>query len=485
MRFRNIFRNVSRNRSNNKSNNSRLVYYEYRLTVDNQDEPVPNHVTDVIVEEGVTIIQVRTFSQLNRLRSIALPQSLQELEFGALHACPSLKSIFIPRNVTCIGKHAFCGCLALVEVIFEEGSKLKTIHAEALCGCRSLKSIRIPKSVTTLGLRVFLQCKNLQSVIFEEGSQLQVIPENCFFDCIKLKSMIIPDSVTTIQEKAFGRCFDLTFIFFTPQSKLQHIDEEVFHNCPILRFINIPTTIISIHHTAFDLCDALPINVTSTSTSTSTHPLNWFQQQRFCHLPLHQLCYTNIHGLTKDELSSIESNDPRLIEQDRFGVTPLHIVCCNPQSSVEIIEEVYNKNHDAATIVNVTNMTPWHMYLIAKGLITYGELHAMIANHNNVENSEARDVSRDVSRAIWREDAIGNNIHGLIGMGLDYDVYRVTLSLHGVIFYEECNRFSEITGLYPFMLLAASNQYTLCDLYDIVMKTGVENLLPKIKQHSS
>ena len=36
---------------------------------------------------------------------------------------------------------------------------------------------------------------------------------------------------------------------------------------------------------------------------------------------------------------------------------------------------------------------------------------------------------------------------------------------------------NETSGLYPFMAMAASNQYTLCDLYDTVMERNIDNIL--------
>jgi len=144
------------------------------------------------------------------------------------------------------------------------------------------------------------------------------------------------------------------------------------------------------------------------------------------------------------------------------------------------------------------------MFLVTKGVIKYEEFHAIINNNGDddgggaggaVDNeSRAYNEVRKRSRALLSWDN-GNtnantnatttntnysnmNIHTLIEMGLEYDVCRVTLALHGVSFYQECNRSSESGGLFPFMSMAASDQYGLCHVYDMVMKTCVQSIVP-------
>jgi hypothetical protein len=64
-----------------------------------------------------------------------------------------------------------------------------------------------------------------------------------------------------------------------------------------------------------------------------------------------------------------------------------------------------------------------------------------------------------IAKVLLRQDSVVNDFHNLIGMGLDYndvDFYDVTLSLRRAFsFGQEYNRFSDISGLYPFMVMAA------------------------------
>ena len=457
----------------------------YILNLSNQNEEVPVDVTDVIVEEGITVIKANTFYRRRQLRSIVFPQSLKEIEEQALADCPCLYSIFIPRKVSIIGRCAFGYCKALCEVMFENGSKLKSISRGAFMYCKSLKSIVIPKAVNALGDGVFNSCENLKSITFEQGSQLETIPSYCFYNCHKLRALIIPDAIITIQESAFSYCYNLTSIYFTLQSKLQHIG-AVFFRCPNLQFINVPSTIISIHNAAFDQCDAL----SSTSTLLVQHQQLQRIQHGYDNLPLHQLCFRNIHAMTQEKLDSIPSNDPSLIEQDQCGLTPLHIMCSNPHTNTTIIKQIYNKCPDAATVLNDNNMTPWQMYLVMKGVIVYRECCAISNGVDQYDwfdedGIEEEATVSDISKDLLRQDEVLDDIHNLITMGLDYgnaDVYNVTLGLNGISFQQECNRSSETNKFYPFMAMAASSESKLWHVYDMAIKTCVHNIQRKQRQ---
>ena len=468
----------------------------YRLTVSNQNEPVPFDVTHVIVEEGITTIKARAFKGREQLRSILFPQSLKEIGYCAFYHCTSLESLVIPRHVANLGPSAFDHCTALYEVIFEEGSKLKIIDKGTFSRCYSLKSIAIPKSVTALGMSVFVFCVTLEFITFEKGSQLGTIPRYCFLKCYMLKALVIPDAVTIIERNALDNCYHLASVYFSPQSNLQIIREKVFIDCKNLQFVNVPTTtttttttttvnlqLINDHEEAFHQCDALPI----TSTSLTPEQRDFWFKYGFDHLPLHQLCFNNIHALTQDKLNSIPINSPSLIQQDECGLTPLHIVCSNPQASIKVIKQLYKKHPEAATMISVNDMTPWRMYLVTKGVVVFHEFGA-VSNGNDVYNYGGREEVQvsDITKALLREGATLNNIHSLIQLGLDYDIddlYDATLALHGVSFDHECNRASENSGLYPFMTMAALIEYKLYHVYEMAMNTCVHNIKKEQRQN--
>lgn len=111
----------------------------------------------------------------------------------------SIKSIYIPDSVKCIGKSAF-------------------VH------CHYLKSIHFPNSVTNIGEHSFVCCDHLEFVHFPD--HITNIGDEVFKCCDRLNSIIIPSNITSIGKRAFA---------FTG-----------------LRSINIPESVTSIGEGAFD-----------------------------------------------------------------------------------------------------------------------------------------------------------------------------------------------------------------------------------------
>lgn len=492
----------------------------YRLNLQNRHQNTPKHVTHVVVEEGVAIIGQGVFNWVYNLQSIVFPEaSLRKIEIAAFIACSCLRSILIPKTVTEIGEGAFEKCSSLLEVEFEMHSTLKSIGRHAFRGCISLKKIIIPQSVLALPeYGCFNHCESLESVIFEEGSPIQAFPMHCFSYCRKLKSIVIPDDVTVIGEAAFQYCFELRSIYFTQESKLQHIGAYAFQDCRNLQFLNIPTTMFSIHKDALYQCSAFPVykwylsqveedakcaksaflyrnqprkNIEETSFNRNElmYWFHWFTH-RFDNFPYHELCYQKIHCLTQEMLDSIPIGDPSLIQQNEMGLTPLHIVCSNPQSNVELITQIYNKNCEAATMVSTKKMTPWHMYLVAKDMLSYDEFETYLSFHVPHRGLKGTQVSKvanilfskgsfqlevsDTTKALLSEHVSLNCVHSLIQMGLNYDddgLYDLTLTLHGVSSFDrEYSRPNETSGLCPYMVMAASQKFKLCHVFDVAMK---------------
>ncbi len=97
---------------------------------------------------------------------------------------PVLKSVTIPASVETIGKKAFSDCIKLTEVIFEEGSKLKTIREEAFAYLgkdddivpAAIEELVLPASLETLEESAF-HCKPVKVFALESGSKLREIPD--------------------------------------------------------------------------------------------------------------------------------------------------------------------------------------------------------------------------------------------------------------------------------------------------------------------
>ena len=75
---------------------------------------------------------------------------------------------------------------------------------------RQLVSIVIPNTVRVIGLYAFAQASNLSNVVFEEGSQLKTIGDNGFYYLTAgIAEIILPQTLESIGANAFTYCMNL------------------------------------------------------------------------------------------------------------------------------------------------------------------------------------------------------------------------------------------------------------------------------------
>ncbi|MDE5985320.1 MAG: leucine-rich repeat protein [Eubacterium sp.] len=121
----------------------------------------------VVVEEGITAIGDYFFynmpasdflfpstlvslgkesmSSVNSLKSIVLPEGLEEIGESAFYYSVMLESINIPSTVKSIGKSAFENCYALNSLTFDDMYMNVAIGNRAFFSCRNLMNVTLPK----------------------------------------------------------------------------------------------------------------------------------------------------------------------------------------------------------------------------------------------------------------------------------------------------------------------------------------------------
>ena len=176
-----------------------------------------------VIFENVALkkISVDMFSGCSALSSIALPDSVTEIEKYAFFET-GLRNIQLPEKLTLIGAYAFCNCKNLEQV--QLPSQLKELGNGAFSSCENLAQIQLPSQLNKLGIDAFRDCTSLDkidipaglkqiepdtfrntgltSVTLHEG--LTKIKDGAFHDCLKLKKIRIPKSVTDIGGLALG-----------------------------------------------------------------------------------------------------------------------------------------------------------------------------------------------------------------------------------------------------------------------------------------
>lgn len=173
-----------------------------------------------------------SFSNCKTLKSVILPEKLEEIRTSLFEGCSALTTLVIPNTVTKIGKNAFK----------ESG----------------LTQITLPESLTTIEASAFYKTK-LETITIPE--KVTAIPSGCFSLCENLREVILPNTLTTISQNAFEDCPILESINIP--SSLENIEKRAFYNCKNLKLSNtlrFPDSMKEIGDEAFSTCTNLGIN---------------------------------------------------------------------------------------------------------------------------------------------------------------------------------------------------------------------------------
>ena len=173
-----------------------------------------NHITRVVIEDGITGIGSEAFSYIDSLSSVEIPDSVTTIGEWAFAGCDSLSRVDISESVVSIENAAFSGCKSLSTIDVakgnpnyrsEDGVLFSKDGKTLLCcpGGKETAKYAIPDSVTTISEYAFSSCKGLTSV--EIPSSVTSIEKGAFSGC-GFTSVKIPESVTTIGEDAFMFC---------------------------------------------------------------------------------------------------------------------------------------------------------------------------------------------------------------------------------------------------------------------------------------
>jgi hypothetical protein len=136
-----------------------------------------------------------------------------------------------------------------------------------------------------------------------------------------------------------------------------------------------------------------------------------------------------------------------LTATDAMLMTPLHILCCNPTVTTEMIQLLKAAQPYAASMRNVMNKTPLMMLLESKNCEKYNALH----------------------------DADGQLLP-LVGLleqqGLDFEALQMIMSASGneMVLVSELQHNDEASGLLPFMYGASLGNCGLDVVYELAMK---------------
>ncbi|MDE6569728.1 MAG: leucine-rich repeat protein [Alistipes sp.] len=207
-------------------------------------------ITNLMLPKTLTIIGKEMFFR-SSLQSVVIPNGVTTIGSWAFKDCPMITYVEIPASVETIETCAFDYCSKLATVIFEKGSKLRTIE-QMTFSHTSLNAIEIPVGVETIGFHAFGYCP-ITSI--EIPASVKTIEGAAFAGC-SITAIEIPATVETIKYEAFAHCTKLATVTFEKGSKLKTIAYSTFIRCPITS-IEIPAAVETIEEGAFKGCSEL------------------------------------------------------------------------------------------------------------------------------------------------------------------------------------------------------------------------------------
>ena len=221
--------------------------------------------------KGITKIPNNTFLNAG-LEHFDIPETVTHIGYYAFSSCEQLKSISIHSGVTVIDAYAFGNCFLLDHVVLPSG--ITELSTGLFQNCRSLTDVTLPDTVAVM-YSAFFNCTALETVTLPKGlkemygtfkgctalkrieipSGAVLIGKDTFRGCSALESVVIPDSVTELGDAAFMLCTSLKHIVL-PDS-LTTIPMIAFSGCTALESVTIPASVTVIAINAFARCEAL------------------------------------------------------------------------------------------------------------------------------------------------------------------------------------------------------------------------------------
>ncbi|SDB52933.1 leucine-rich repeat domain-containing protein [Butyrivibrio sp. INlla16] len=225
---------------------------EYANTSDLPAYGSESDVSEIVIGDDITSIGDRIFNSFSNLKTVTIGKNVDSIGQMAFEYCKNLENVNFPTDgkLRCIKVNAFNQCgmstIALPDSV-------KTVEYGAFHNCPNLKTVKLSSDIEIIEESVFESDENLENINLPEG--LRTIYSHAFASCKKLAKITIPSTVWGIGDSAFSNC-GLTELNFVEGSSYLHIDENAFAYNPFVR-VSLHDHVDSIGKYAFSYCSNL------------------------------------------------------------------------------------------------------------------------------------------------------------------------------------------------------------------------------------
>ncbi len=268
------------------------------------------------------------------------------IKVSAFEKCTKLKTIIIPHTVSHIGESAFEGCTSLLSVHFElppqssstststpSSSALTYIGEDVFKGCKSLIYINIPPSVTYIGDHIFYGCDALLSVITNYRDVFGLVKDR--YRSRSSRSQTQPQYLSRSRSRSGhgpGPGPDSRYDVENEYYPLHHICSSLNITLRDLQRVISSGGEFQLEEDGGD-GGGINDNDNSNSNNGSNSDIN-------------------NDGNSDDDRNTVMTMD--LTITDPWGFTPLHVLCCNPNATSEMIQYLLEHTTTSTTATTTT-----------------------------------------------------------------------------------------------------------------------------------
>lgn len=148
--------------------------------------------------KAVKVISHAAFKDCDRVTSILIPDTVEQIESRAFSGCNALTSLTIPSSVTNVGAQIVCDATNLTQLTIRHNAAA-VYQDQAFAGTYA-KDITLEEGIARIGNRMFLSSRNLEKITVPKS--VEQIEDESFANCPKLKTAYVFVG-TTVARGAF------------------------------------------------------------------------------------------------------------------------------------------------------------------------------------------------------------------------------------------------------------------------------------------
>ncbi len=261
----------------------KLVFEEGITKIGRNSCQFMSNVTDIILPEGLLVIDDLAFYQNESVKKIYIPSSVRKIGELSFNGCSSMEGVYIDDlDAWCeiefgeysdlLGYHSTynpltqCGNLYLDNELVTEliiSNEVDKISDNAFLGCTSIKSVKFPDSLKSIGHGAFSQCTNLKNIYvnsLESWCNMEVKSNDLsdwtfYLEDNPISDLIIPNTITSISDYAFCGCTSITSVMI-PDNVIE-LGKSSFEKCDNLSAVNMGNGINKLGEAVFAKCSKL------------------------------------------------------------------------------------------------------------------------------------------------------------------------------------------------------------------------------------